>query len=357
MISPIFYLESDSADYYNEGAMDLVTLRDNVAAYNRYKIIPRILRNVSNIDTSTTIFGQRVEFPLGFSPSAMQKLAHQDGELATSRAAAAMGVAMCLSSYSNTSLEEVISVGNGNPYMIQMCVVKDRSITAQLLRRAEVVQKAAGYKAIFMSVDVPVLGRRLNEMRNDFTLPAELMFPNILSTGYTEFSETDGERHNYDASLEWEEIIPWLKRNTKMEVWLKGVLSPADVELAIKYGVHGILVSNHGGRQLDGVPATLDALRDCAVVARGRIQTAVDGGIRRGSDIFKALALGARHCFIGRIAIWGLAYNGQKGVELALKILLAELQVTMALAGCRTVDEITIEHLAVLKSNGLLSKL
>lgn len=262
--------------------------------------------------------------PLGISPTAMQRLAHPDGEEATSRAAAGMNLPMCLSSYSNTALEEVILQGNGNPYMMQMCIVKDRNVTLQLVKRAQ----AAGFKAIFVSVDTPVLGRRLNEMRNNFTLPEDLAFPNILSSGGDEFASDDETRSEgpqaYDDRLEWEEIIPWLKANAEgMEVWLKGgkgghpsltntadsstVTTPDDVEMAIQYGVDGIVVSNHGGRQLDGMPATIDALAECAPVARGRIQVAVDGGIRRGTDIFKALALGAQYCFIGRIAIWGLA--------------------------------------------------
>ncbi|KAK5086906.1 hypothetical protein LTR05_004076 [Lithohypha guttulata] len=217
---------------------------------------------------------------------------------------------------------------------MQMCIVKDRNITRQLLQRAQ----AAGYRALFISVDVPVLGRRLNEMRNNFTLPRDLTFPNILSSGGDEFAgdqETKSEGPQaFDDTLEWEEIIPWLKKHCgDMEVWLKGVTTPADVELAVKYGADGIVVSNHGGRQLDGMPATIDALAECAPIARGRIQIAIDGGIRRGSDIFKALALGAQYCFIGRIAIWGLAYGGQNGVELALEILRHELHTTMALAG------------------------
>ncbi|KAJ9635391.1 Non-canonical non-ribosomal peptide synthetase fub8 [Coniosporium tulheliwenetii] len=142
-----------------------------------------------------------------------------------------------------------------------------------------------------------------------------------------------------------------------MQIWLKGVTSPADVEMAIRHGVDGVIVSNHGGRQLDGMPATIDALQECAPVARGRIQIAVDGGIRRGSDIFKALALGAQHCFVGRIVIWGLAYKGQEGVELAVKILLDEFRATMALAGCRKISDMTRDHLSVLGQNGLLSKL
>ncbi|TDZ26818.1 Oxidase FUB9 [Colletotrichum orbiculare MAFF 240422] len=321
-------------DYYNEGAMDLVSLRDNEEAYNRYKILPRILVNVDNIDLSTTIFGSKVSFPLGFSPAAMHKLAHPDGELATSRAAASMNICMALSSYATESLENVAAQGLGNPYVMQLCVLRDRETTVQMLRRAE----AAGYKAIFLSVDTPLLGRRLNEYRNNFCLPDGVEWPNLLSDGKSELSGEikDGKavsKHDFDPSLDWDSAIPWLKKHTKLQLWLKGVYTPDDVTLAIRHGLDGVVISNHGGRQLDGVPATLDVLRICAPVAAGKIPIAVDGGIRRGTDIFKALALGASHCFVGRIPIWGLAYNGQEGVELALKILMYELKVTMALAG------------------------
>ncbi|KAL8819699.1 MAG: hypothetical protein Q9223_001918 [Gallowayella weberi] len=270
----------------------------------------------------------QASFPCGFSPAAMHKLAHPDGELATSRAAAKMKTAMALSSYATTSLEDVKAEGVDNPYMIQMCVVKDREITLQLLRRAEKV----GYKALFLSVDVPVLGRRLGEMQNTFKLPPDLGFPNLVSSGQAEFETRDGPSA-FDDTLEWDEVIPWLRAHTEMEIWLKGITSPEDVEKAVSIGVNGIIISNHGGRQLDGMPATLDALRQCAAVAQGHIQIAMDGGIRRGSDIFKALALGAQFCFVGRIPIWGLAYKGQAGVELGMKILQSEFQVTMALAG------------------------
>ncbi|KAL9594810.1 MAG: hypothetical protein Q9219_006824 [cf. Caloplaca sp. 3 TL-2023] len=234
----------------------------------------------------------------------MQKLAHPDGELATSRAAAKMRTAMALSSYATTSLEEVKAQGADNPYMIQMCVVKDRGITLQLLERAQEV----GYKALFLSVDVPVLGRRLGEMQNTFSLPTDLGFPNIVSTGRDEFGTGEGPTA-FDDTLEWEEVIPWLRAHTTMEIWLKGVTSPEDVAQAVASGVDGIIISNHGGRQLDGVPATLDALRQCAAIAQGRVRIAMDGGIRRGSDIFKALALGAEFCFVGRMPIWGLAVS------------------------------------------------
>ncbi|KAL1798066.1 hypothetical protein ACET3X_004672 [Alternaria dauci] len=358
-------------DFYNGGAMDMITfvinrfhmalsdltrLRDNVSAYDRYKIRPLILRNVSNLDSSTEIFGYRATFPCGISPTAMHCLAHPDGELATSKAAAKAGIPMALSSYSNVALEDVKAQGTGNPYMMQMCIVRDRNRTLQLLERAE----KAGYKALFLSVDVPVLGRRLGEMRTNFALPNNLSFPNILSSGDGDFGDDETKRNGptaFDDTLEWEEVIPWLRNNTKMQIWLKGVLSPEDIEQAVTAGVDGVIISNHGGRQLDGVPATLDALRSCAPVAKGRIKIAVDGGIRRGSDIFKAIALGAEFCFLGRVAIWGLAYKGQAGVELGIRILYEEFRSTMALAGCRSVKEITTNHLSVLESNGILAKL
>ncbi|PWY96175.1 FMN-dependent dehydrogenase family protein [Aspergillus sclerotioniger CBS 115572] len=334
-------------DYYNEGAMDLITLRDNEAAYDRYRIRPRVLINVGKLDTSTTILGTKVPLPFGFSPAAAHKLAHPDGELATSRAAAKFGICMGLSSYSTCSLEDVALQGCGNPYAIQMCVLRDRSLTLQLLERAE----KAGYKALFLSVDVPVLGKRLNEYRNEYQMPEEMQYPNILSSGSDNSNRTDY------GGLDWETAIPWLREHTKMQIWLKGVSAPEDVELAIQYKVDGVIISNHGGRQLDGAPATLDALRDCAPVAKGRIPIAIDGGIRRGSDIFKALALGADFCFLGRIPIWGLAYDGQQGVELAIRILRQELKITMALAGCRSIAEIHRRHLSVLEPNGVLAKL
>ncbi|KAI0435754.1 hypothetical protein F4803DRAFT_286060 [Xylaria telfairii] len=345
-------------DYYNEGAMDLVTLRDNEAAFDRYKITPRILVNVENIDMSTTIFGQKVAFPLGFSPAAMHKIAHPDGELAVSRAAAKVGICMSLSAYATESLENVAAQGLGNPYTMQLCVLQDKELTLQIIQRAE----AAGYKAIFLSVDIPILGRRLNEYRNNFALPEGMAWPNLLSDGKAELGGQQGEvaapgRYDYDASLDWETTIPWMRKHTKMQIWLKGVYGPEDVVNAIRYGLDGVIISNHGGRQLDGVPATLDALRVCAPVAAGKIAIAIDGGIRRGTDIFKALALGATHCFVGRIPIWGLAYNGQEGVELALKILMSEFKIAMALSGCRTVADITPNHVAFLNSSGILSRL
>ncbi|KAK2606468.1 hypothetical protein QQS21_003161 [Conoideocrella luteorostrata] len=322
--------------------MDLITLQDNEAAFDRYKIRPRILVNVENVDTSGKIFGCKTAIPLGFSPTAMQRLAHPDGELASSRVAAQYGLCMCLSSYATESIEDVGAQGQGNPYVLQLSMLRDRWTTTQMLQRAEgkiafvffqgrkpravrsILKqltwsqlKAAGYKAVFLTVDGVLLGRRINEYRNNFKLPEDMTWPNLLSTGKDELSgaeEYSGTRKtDYDPSICWDTTIPWLRSQTKMELWLKGVYTAEDVNLAIKHGLDGIVVSNHGGRQLDGVPATLDTLRECAVAAAGRIPITVDGGIRRGTDIFKALALGASHVFVGRIPIWGMAVGSRPG--------------------------------------------
>ncbi|THY05243.1 FMN-dependent dehydrogenase [Aureobasidium pullulans] len=314
-------------DYYNEGAMDLITLKDNEAAFNRYKIRPRVMINVAKIDLETEIFDIKTSAPFGFSPAAMHGLAHPDGELATSRAAAKVNVCMGLSAFATKALEDVIAQGTGNPYFMHISMIKDKVACANTIKRAE---------------------GKLNEHKNKFELPEGLEWPNLTAVG---------EGLEYDATIEWHTAIPWMRSQTKLEIWLKGVASPEDVALAIQHKVDGIMISNHGGRQLDGVPATLDSLRDCASVAKGKIPIAFDGGVRRGSDIFKALALGADFVFMGRVPIWGLAYKGQQGVELAVKILMAELRMTMALAGCRTVKEINRGHLAVLKGDGVLCKL
>ncbi|KAL3462648.1 hypothetical protein BJX64DRAFT_276989 [Aspergillus heterothallicus] len=306
--------------------------KDICCINNLKRLGSALLVNVGEISTETEILDTKVSLPFGFIPAASHKLAHPDGELATSRAAAKFGICMGLSSYSTYALEDVIREGQENPYMIQMCVLRDQSLTLQLLERAE----SAGYKALFLSVDVPVLGHRLNKYRNDFRIPADMAYPNILSNRSDRSSRTD---------------------YSSMKIWLKGVMSPEDVDLAIRHGVDGVIVSNYGGRQLDGVPSTLDALRACVPVAKGKIPIAIDGGIRRGSDIFKALALGADYCFLGRIPVWGLAYDGQNGVELALRILTMELKTTIALAGCRSVAEIQKSYLSILRPDGELAKL
>ncbi|KAK5302284.1 hypothetical protein LTR43_001249 [Exophiala xenobiotica] len=376
-------------EYFNEGAMDMITLHDNEAAFDRYRLRPRILKNISHIDTSTTIWGSKVLFPFGFSPAAMHRLAHPDGEVGTSKACAALNVAMGLSAYSTDSLEDVIKQGEGktNPYAMQVSLLKDKKLTLRLLERAE----KARFKAILLTVDAPLLGRRLNEFRNGFGMPKGMTYPNIdpdmdasnleggdnalaygqqphqpPSSPLTEQSSPKSvHRNEYrtymdckkENGVNWDEAISFVKANSNLQIWVKGLYTAEDVATAISYGLDGVVISNHGGRQLDSVPATLDALRECAPVAKGKIPIAIDGGIRRGTDIFKALALGADFCFAGRVPIWGLAYNGTKGVELAINLLYDEFKLAMGLAGCKSVSEINRGHLSILETNGILSKL
>ncbi|KAL4895339.1 FMN-dependent dehydrogenase [Aspergillus ambiguus] len=340
-------------DYYNEGAMDLNTLKWNEAAYDRYMIRPRVLRNVSALDTSTYILGSKVKFPFGFSPTAMQTPAHPEGEIATSRACAASDTLMGLSNYSTTELEKVIAEGNGNPYVMQISLILNKPMMIQMIKRAE----AAGYKALFVTLDCPYLGRRLNEFRNKFSLPEGMTYPNLFPGVKVTNLENSDQTMAYDETLEWADIMPFFRKYTQMQIWGKGIYTAADAELAIEHGFDGIIISNHGGRQLDGVPSTLDVLREVAPLAKGRIHIAIDGGIRRGTDIFKALALGADFCLAGRPAIWGLAYNGEKGVKLALDLLYDEFKLCMALSGCRSASEINKDCISLLQPDGRLAKL
>ncbi|KAL4924847.1 alpha-hydroxy acid oxidase [Aspergillus undulatus] len=328
-------------EYYNKGAMDLITLRSNSTVYDRHLIRPRVLRDVSNFDTSTTIFGCKVKFPFGFSPTAMQALAHPDGEVATSKAAAKDGILMGLSTYSTIEPEKVIAHEKRNPYAMQMSP------------RAE----AAGFKALFVTLDAPYLGRRLNEYRNNFDVPKGMEYPNLFPGVDVTNLEDGDESMTYDTSMTWPSLLPFFRKHTALKIWGKGIYTAADAQLAIEHGLDGIIISNHGGRQFDSVPSSLDVLREVVPVAKGKTPIAVDGGIRRGTDIFKALALGADFCLAGRPAIWGLAYNGQEGVELAINLLYDEFRTCMALAGCKNVSEISRDHISLLQQDGRLLKL
>ncbi|KAH6973719.1 hypothetical protein BKA56DRAFT_634696 [Ilyonectria sp. MPI-CAGE-AT-0026] len=316
--------------YHNEGAIDLTT--ENEAAYDCYRIRPRVLRDLTGLDASTTIFGTKVTFPFGFSPSAMQALAHLDGEVGTSKAAAAVGVPMGLSNYSTVALEDVISHAKGNPYAMQISMLKNKEANIRLIRRTE----KAGFKALLVTLDAPYLGRRLKEFRNSFGVPRVMEYPNPFpDVDVTDLEDAD-ESMAYDSSIEWPELMPFF------------LYTIQDPELTIKYGLDGIIISNHGGRQLDTAPATIDVLREISPVAKGRIAIAVDGGIRRGTDIFKALPPSVDFCFAGRPAIWGLAYNGANGAELALKLLYDDFKTTLAMSGCRNVQELSNQSLSLL---------
>ncbi|KAJ1881354.1 Hydroxyacid oxidase 1 [Coemansia sp. RSA 1722] len=344
-------MPSGAWGYYDSGSHDEQTKNDNISAFDSYRLHPRMLRDVSKLNTQTTVLGKPVRTPLGVAPCALHKLAHAEGEAATSRAASKHGSIMILSTYSTTSMEKVIAQGSGDTqYWMQLYVYRERSVSEEIVRRAE----KAGFSALVLTVDAPVLGKRLSDARNRFNPPPHLRLENFMdpevanaTDGYTPdlarskketFGATFGA--NGDQSLSWENGIKWLKSITKLPVIVKGIMTAEDTQLAIAHGCAGVIVSNHGGRQLDGALSTIDALPQVVEAAGDKIEVYMDGGIRRGSDIFKALALGARAVFVARPVLWGLAYKGEEGVFHALDILQKELELTMMLSGTRSVDEI-----------------
>lgn len=379
-------MDKQTRDYYNEGADSGSTLRENISAYQKYRIRPRVLRDISSIDTSSSIFGFKNSIPLGVAPTAMQCLAHDDGELATARACREMGVIMGLSSFSTTSLEEVKdALGPDHPGALQLYLFEERAKSRALIRRA----KQAGYKAVMLTVDTPLLGRRNLEIRNQFKLPKHLSAANFNrpdeadDAGRTEESDASQDSrgsnlsdrtppagpitfhsHAPNPTLNWERDIDWLKQqcHPEMQVWVKGIATAEDALLACHHGVDGIIVSNHGGRQLNGALATIDALPEVVEAVRSargsrHIPVHVDGGIRHGTDVFKALALGADFVWVGRPVLWGLAYKGQEGVELALRLLGDEVRLCMGLAGVTKVQDIGKEYLVKIDRSGFVSRL
>jgi (S)-2-hydroxy-acid oxidase len=389
-------MDKQTRDYYNEGADSGSTLAENISAYQKYRIRPRVLRDISSIDTSVSIFGHENSIPLGVAPTAMQGLAHSEGELATAKACRKMGIVMGLSSFSTTSLEDVKNaLGDNHPGALQLYLFEDREESKILIQRA----KKAGYKAVFLTVDTPVLGRRNLEIRNQFTLPRHLKVANFNKDGDGEKTVDVKDRdtqanqvrkasnegvaasssgkgskrtppkgpitfhtHAPNPTLCWERDIAWLKEQCypEMEVWVKGIATSEDALLACHHGVDGIVVSNHGGRQLNGALATIDALPEVVEAVRSqskKIPVHVDGGIRHGTDVFKALALGADFVWVGRPVLWGLAYKGQEGVELCLKLLGDEIRLCMGLAGVTKVGDIGKEYLVKIDRSGFVSRL
>lgn len=301
-------------------------------------------------------------------------MAHPDGELATSCACAKANIPMAISSFANKSVADIRTAGSRIDHAMQLYTMKDRAHELRIIREAE----ARGCKAIFLTADSPVLGVRYNEWRNDFRTPEGLGFPVLERTSEQIRATThdSGFMSFNDDAHDWAREIPWLRSVTKMQIWIKGVLTAEDTLKAIETGCDGIVVSNHGGRQLDGVPATLDALPEYVAAAEGRIRIHVDGGIRSGTDMFKALALGAECCWVGRPAIWGLAvswkcvslpgstvtdlhsqYNGEKGVGIMLETLYNEFKRCMQLTGCNSVKDITKACLGIARPDGPLARL
>jgi 4-hydroxymandelate oxidase len=311
-----------SWEFLNAGAGDEFTVQWNKEAYQRIRLKPRVLVDVSQVDTRVTLLGQEHAFPILLAPVAAQKLVHPDGELGAVRGAGAAHVAMVLSSYSSASLEDVVAAAK-IPLWLQFYAQTDHGSTRELVQRAE----AAGYRALCLTVDMAVSGARNREARAKVQLPP-------LPSGSLNILGS-----KLDPAVSWKDV-EWLRSFAKIPLLLKGVLNPDDADRAVKAGVAGIIVSNHGGRNFDTVPATIDALPLVAKKVARRVPVLVDGGIRRGTDVLKALAFGANAVLIGRPYLYGLGAAGEAGVTKVLNILQHEFQVAMALTGRTNVASI-----------------
>ncbi|GLW34702.1 alpha-hydroxy acid oxidase [Actinoplanes regularis] len=323
------------ADFFAGGAGEERTLRANLAAYDRLRIVPRVLRATGDRDLRTTLFGAELATPVLVAPTAFHLLAHAGGEAATAQGAVAAGTLMVVSMAATQPVERIAEAGG--PLWFQLYPQPDPVFTAAVVKRAE----AAGCRALVVTVDSPVFGRRDRDLRNGFTtLPAGLACENMRD-------ETGRVRDiQMDATLAWDRIA-WLRGVTGLPIVLKGVLHPADARLAVEHGVDGLIVSNHGGRQLDGAIASVDALPAVAAAVRRRIPVLVDGGIRRGTDVLVALALGAEAVLVGRPVLDALARGGADAVREELERLTAELDHAMALAGAKRPAELTPDLVAV----------
>lgn len=336
------HLETMTYDYYASGAHDEITVRANREAWDRLRLAYRVLVDVAERDAKAELLGFSLSMPVLIAPTAFHRLAHPEGELATARAAGRAKTVMILSSLSNTDVEAVVAA-TAAPVFFQLYVYKDRGATEAVLARAE----AAGAKAIVVTVDAPLLGCRERDARNRFELPAGLTVRNLVPEGYGAVTAPpmgSGLAAYFasliDASLSWRDL-EWLKSKTKLPVLLKGLVRADDARRAVEHGADAVVVSNHGGRQLDTSLPTAEALPAVVEAIAGRVPVLVDGGIRRGTDVLKAVALGATAVLVGRPVLWGLATEGEAGVVRALELLRRELDLAMALAGAPSVRAMT----------------
>ena len=328
-------------DYYSGGSGDELTLAANEAAWRQTCLHYRVLTDIASRSTRTQVLGYELSMPVLAAPTAFQKLAHPDGEIATTKATTSAGTAMILSSLSTVDVEDVMKVAEG-PVFFQLYMYKDRNVSRDLIRRVE----AAGCKAIILTVDAPLLGNRERDERNKFELPKGFRVRNLTAKGSLDFTAMDGSgltgfvRDHQDPTLNWKHV-DWLRQTTNLPIVIKGLCRPDDAVRCFDYDVQAIVVSNHGGRQLDGSPATFDVLPSISDAVGDRGEIWIDGGIRRGTDVIKAIAAGANATLIGRPILWGLADSGEAGVRHVWSIMQRELDLDMALCGCRSISEIT----------------
>jgi 4-hydroxymandelate oxidase len=333
-------LSKDVCDYFEGGALDEIALRENADGWERLKLFYRVLAGVGERDLSTSVLGQAISMPIAIAPTAFHKLACGEGEIAMARAAKAAGTLFILSSLSNTAMEAVFAEA-ASPRWFQLYIYKDRQVTLDLVKRAE----AAGAEAIVLTVDAPGLGTRERDTRNRFRLPDGLAVENLAPLGKGQMPEVRGSglaayvRENFKADLGFDDL-DWLCGSTRLPVVVKGVCRGDDARRAVEHGAKALVVSNHGGRQLDSAPATCEVLPQVVDAVGDLCEIYVDGGIRRGSDVLKAIALGARAVLIGRPVLWGLCVAGEQGATSVLEILRRELDEAMLLCGCTRIEDI-----------------
>lgn len=350
-------------DYIDGAAQDEVTAENNISAYKNYYFRPRVLRDVAAIDTSTTLLGGRVPFPLMIAPTGFDRIAHSQGELAVARAAHRMRIPYSLSTMGTRSIEEVAGVNEGRKWF-QVYVWRDKPVLKEMLERAA----AADYEGIMITVDTAVLGRRERDVRRGFSLPPKIGFDTIIDgirhprwtadflraepiqfanvkgssavgDGSTPVTLSDYINSQFDPSLSWSDI-EWFRDNWSGMIMIKGVQTVEDAEIAADMGLDGVILSNHGGRQLDYAPSPIDLVAPVADAVGDKTSIICDGGVRRGSDIVKAVAMGADACMIGRAYFYALGAAGERGVDWVLEFLRAGVEHTMALSGVGSIDNL-----------------
>jgi isopentenyl diphosphate isomerase/L-lactate dehydrogenase-like FMN-dependent dehydrogenase len=333
-------LEPGAHGYFAGGAWDEQTLAENLAAYGRWYLRPRVLVDVSRTSPATTVLGTPVSMPVLVAPVALQRLADPGGEPAMARAAAAAGTIMCLSTIGTATPAEVAASAPAAPRWFQVYCFRDRGITDALVEQAV----EAGFTALALTVDAPRAGRRERDLRTGFVVPPHVTVPSVAAALGGVAAPTPAEIFELmDETLGWSDVEEMAARSP-LPLLVKGIQTGEDADLACRHGAAGIVVSNHGGRQLDGVAASLEMLPEVVEAVAGRLEVLVDGGVRRGTDVLKALALGARAVLVGRPALWGLAVDGERGAHRVLELLHEEIELAMALLGVTAPEQVTREH-------------
>jgi isopentenyl diphosphate isomerase/L-lactate dehydrogenase-like FMN-dependent dehydrogenase len=333
-------LDPGAFGYFAGGAGDELTLRENVEAFARRQLRPRVLAGVDAASTETTVLGTELSMPLLVAPVAFQRMAHSDGEAGTARAAAAAETIMVLSTLATATPADVAAAAPGGRRWFQLYCYRDRGITRAMIDQAD----EAGFEAIVLTVDAPRLGRRERDLRTGFVIPAEVTVPSFAAAAGGPSAGTPADMFALmDPGVDWDDLER-LAAECRLPVIVKGIVTAEDAELACRRGAAAIVVSNHGGRQLDGSIATIDALPEVVEAVAGRLEVMVDGGVRRGVDVVKALALGARAVLVGRPVLWALAVDGEQGVRRLLELLRDEIELALVLLGCSSPQQVTRAH-------------